>query len=706
MLTNVRETFLFFLRPVRIIRTYQRSNLRPDLLAGLTVAVILLPQAIVYALIAELPPHVGLYSAIVAAIVGGLWGSSNHLQTGPTNTASLLVLAVLLPIAASGTPEYLVAAGLLAVLVGAFRLALGLARLGILANFVSDSVIVGFAAGAGVLISVNQLRYLFRLDFHGSPYLVNTVQSLISNITEAHWISTALGLGTVLLIIITRKLNAKLPGALLSMVAAAAVVGIFRLDREGVSVIGHLSRGLPPFSVLPILDFELIGKLSTGALAIAAIGLVEAMSIARSIAGQTGQRLDGNQEFVGQGLANIFCGFFSGYATSGSFLRSTVNFNSGGKTALASVFSGIFILAAMNIFAPFAAYVPRAALAGVLILTAYRMVDRQRIVRIWRGAGGDAAVMAVTFLATLFLHLEFAVLTGTLLSLVVYILKTSVPRVIPVLPDDKFKHFVSHPGEQHCPQLSIINISGDLYFGAVNHIEKSIHQNMVEHPEQRFLLLRMHMVNQCDMSGIHVLENVLANYRKMGGDIFFVRVDPQVMKLFMSSGFLRRLGKDNILPEDRAIDHIYHKILDPAICIYECPVRAFRECQNLPKHEHSLELPFHTEKPEPGVPGISCQDLRARLRSKIPPLVIDVREPREYKQSHIPGAELFPLPVLLSEAPDLPMDRHIVLVCRGGRRSTRATSVLHSRGYKNAAVLEGGMLAWETAGYLIAVGEL
>ena len=708
VLANLRDIPSFFLRPVQIIRTYDRRSLQPDLIAGLTVAVVLLPQAIAYALIAELPPQVGLYTAIVAAIIGALWGSSYHLHTGPTNAASLLVLSILLPLAAPGSPEYIAAAGLMAVMVGVFRLAMGVARLGMLVNFVSDSVVVGFTAGAGVLISVNQLRPLLRLDFPSSPGLVDTVQSVLTHITEIHWPTFVLGLGTMVLIVLLRRFTPKLPGPLIGLVVAAAIVGALGLDQQGINVIGQLPRSLPPLTGLPLLDLDLIGQLSTGALAVSVIGLVEAISIARSISSQTGQRLDSNQEFVGQGLANIATGFFSGYTGSGSFTRSAVNFNAGGQTPLASVFSGIFVLVAMLVLAPWAAFVPRTSLAAVLILTAYGMIDRQAMVRIWLGTRGDMIIMVVTMLATLLLPLQFAVLTGILFSLALYILNTSIPRVYTVLPDEKFKHFIQkQPSQASCPQLEIIKISGDLYFGAVNHIEETIIKQLNKNPDQRFLLLRMQGVNQCDFSGIHMLETIRRTCKERGGDLFLMKVQKPVAYFMKSIGFYDELGADHFLGEDEAIDYLFHKILDPAVCIYECNVRAFKECQNLPKRTYPLEIPLHTDlPPDRVIADVAPQELRQLLLNRSnPPLVVDVREPREFNQGHVPGAQLIPLPKMLSDTVDLPVDREIVLVCGSGRRSARAAYALQNKGYEHVRILRGGILAWEAAGMLEAIEE-
>jgi SulP family sulfate permease len=666
------------------------------------VAVILLPQGIAYAFIAELPPQTGIYAAIVAAVVGALWGSSHHLQTGPTNAISLLILASLATGATPGTAEYVAMAGLMAILAGLIQLSLGLVRLGVLVNFVSHSVIVGFSAGAGVLIAVKQLRHLLGLEF-SSHGLIETAHGVLTHLPETHVTTMALGLGTILLIVLLRVLNPKLPGALIAMVVAAAAVGIAGLDQGGVAVIGELPRGLPPLTDFSVLNPEHLGQLAPGALAIAAIGLVEAMSIARSIAGQSNQRLDSNQEFLGQGLANVATGLLSGYPSSGSFTRSAVNFDAGARSRLSSVFSGLFVLVALLAFAPLAAYVPLAALSGVLLVTAYSMIDRKEIARIWRGARADAAIMVITFLATLFLHLEYAVVGGILVSFAIYIAKTSVPRISAELPDRRFRHFVQQRQQPPCPQLAILHIEGDLYFGAVSHVEKAIGRHLAANPGQRKLLLRMHNVLQCDFSGIHALESVVRSVRDRGGDLFLVRVREPVLELMTTTGFWDYLGGDHFLEEDEALSHLFYKVLDPAICIYECDVRAFRECQNLPKQTYPPEIPLHTDIPDGSVAQVPPRELWQQLQSERPPLLIDVRERREFERCHIPQAQLMPLPSLWCDEVDLPRDRPIVFVCRGGRRSTRAAYLVQNQGYDEVAAMEGGMAGWEAANLLAAV---
>ncbi len=467
----------------------------------------------------------------------------------------------------------------------------------------------------------------------------------------------------------------------------------------------ELPQSLPPFSSLPILDLGFISRLSTGALAIAAIGLVETTAISRSIASKTGQRLDSNQEFVGQGLANIVVAFFSGYPSAGSFSRSAVNFDSGAKTSVAALFSSIFLFVAVFAIAPLAEFLPRAALAGVLIVVAVGMINREEIARIWQGTRGDALIMLVTFLGTLLIDIAFAILLGIMLSFALYLLRTSMPRVHQVVPDEEYRHFNYQPDRPVCPQLGVVDILGDLYFGAVSHVEEAIHDYQEKESDQRFLLIRMHNVNHCDFSGIHMLESVVGKYRERGGDVFLVKVGYRVNKLMSSTGFDDSLGHENFLPEDAAVSDLFYHTLDPAVCIYECPVRVFKECQNLPKQLYLDDIGVLDEESliQP-VAEISPEELWSELRSKNGKLtVIDVREPREYNRGHIPDARLVPLPQIISGNYQFELggEHEIVLVCRSGRRSRRAAHCFSNDG--KVRMLSGGMLAWDAAGLLEAV---
>ncbi|MBC8425885.1 STAS domain-containing protein [bacterium] len=664
----------------------------------------MLPQAIAYAMIAELPPQTGIYAAIVASIVGALWGSSRHLHTGPTNAASLLTLATLLNVATPGSPEFLAAAGYLALMVGIVKILLGVARMGALVNFVSDSVVVGYTAGAGVLISVNQLRHLLRLDLESVPAFYETVRRVVSNLGEVHWPSLALGLGTLALIVLVKRLRPRWPAALLGMVAAAVCVWALGLDEHGVRVLSSLPRTLPPLAKLPLLDGELIYRLAPGALAIAAVGLVEAMSIARAVASQSGQRVDSNQEFVGQGLASAASGLFSGYAVSGSFTRSAINYEAGALTSLSSIFSGLWVLAAMLLLAPLAVYLPNTALAAVLLVTAYSMVNWREIGRITRMSRGDSTIMISTFTATLVFPLEFAILSGMLISFARFLVTTSAPSVQSLVPDADYRHMVPVRNQPVCPQLAIVQVEGPLYFGAVNHVEDSLIRHGREHPGQIFLLLRMALVDHVDVSGIHMLESVLRRYRKRGGDVYVEGARPRVLYMMHQSGFLQSLGRGNLIRDGNAIGELFHHVLHPGICIYECEHRVFAECQALPKHHETVDHERIAGFARGPVPELLPSEVRTRLLGDPDSLtLIDVGEAREHVRHHIREAANLPLPKLTHGELDLPRDRVLVMVSRSGRRSELAVRVLLGHDYANVYNMKGGMLAWEAAGYPIAV---
>jgi len=370
---------------------------------------------------------------------------------------------------------------------------------------------------------------------------------------------------------------------------------------------------------------------------------------------------------------------------------------------LSTVFTAGFVLLIVLAFGPLAAYIPLAALAGVLMLTAFDLIDLREMDRVWRSGASDRAIMAVTLLATLLLPLHFAVLVGILMSLAAHILRTSMPRVRFLLPDESFTHFDAEGGRPSCPQLGVAEVLGDLYFGAVQHVEERILENLERNPSQRFLLLRMHSVANCDISGVHMLESVVRVYRERGGGLFLARVRRPVLDVMRATGFLSVLGDGHILDGDAAVPHLFYQVLDPAVCIYECPVRVFRECQNLPKRLEPLGEEYRVEYRDDDVPYAEPRTVWKALQCEKPPVVIDVREPREFRRGHVPNALVLPLPALLANVSQVPRSGTVILVCRSGRRGARAARLLRQNGYDNVQVMRGGMLAWEAANLLEAV---
>jgi len=689
-------------RPVAILTRYRSHQIRPDAVAGLTVAVVAIPQCIAYAAIAGLPPAFGLYAAAVASIVGSLWGSSNYLSTGPTNAVSILVLSILAPLAIVGSTEYLMAAGVLAVMVGILCLVFGATGLGMLVNFASRAVLLGFTAGAGVLIAAGQLKNLLRLDMQSHASLFKTLTLVASHLHRCHWLSAILGLGTIIVIVLVNRFSPKLPGSLVAMAIAGGVVAVFGAERLGVEVVGVVPRSLPrftTFSVAWIGDEGIFTALVTGSLAVAALGVVEAVSIARELARQRGERLDVNQELIGQGFANVTSGLFGGYASSGSFTRSAVSHHAGARTPMAGVYTGVIVLAGTLALGPLAAYLPRAALAGLIFLVAATMVDRSAVVRILRTSRAESGIMLATFAATLVLPLEFAVLAGVILSLAIYIYQSSMTVVEPVVPDATFRHFVERADAPYCPQLAVVNLRGALFFGAASHVEDRLLHLYESHPGQRNLLLRMHGVHQCDLSGVDVLEGITRLYRESDGDVWMIQARPPVHDLMRTAGFEDLLGKDHLLPQEGAIEWLFEEILDPAVCCYECDARVFAECQALVKHPYDHRLPpvHHRHiHPRHHLSVTEFESALARCRGHA--TMLDVREPEEYRAGHVHNARLVPLREIINTAESIPRDRPLFLVCRSGRRSTRAMHWFMDLGFEEVFNLKGGILSWKAQG--------
>lgn len=704
--TPARGVGEYLSAPLDLFRGYDRSNLAPDVIAGATVAAVAIPQAIAYASIAELPPQYGLYTALIGAIVGSLWGSSRYLGTGPTNGVSLLLLPVLLTVAQPGSTEFLIAASTVAVMVGLLKLGLAVLRFGALVTLASRGVLTGFATGAAIHIAVGQLRHLLRIDVPAAPELYLTCNRLVGQVRSTHLLSLGLGVGTLVALVLLRKYAPRGTAALGAITLAGLAVVVFDLADRGVRLVGAIPRTLPPFtwtSFETLPDLSTIGALGMGSLAVALLGLVEAVASAQTLARRSGDRLDSNQEFFGQGMASVAAGLFSGYPCSGSFTRSALAQQSGGRTRFTGVVTGITILIGMLLFAPYARFIPRAAIAGVLLAIAWGMIDRVAIRRVFSASRIEAAIMVTTFLATLTQPLDFAILAGVLFSLAFFVLRSALPHVYPVVPDPTFRHLIRRRNEPVCPQVGIMSIRGPLFFGAVYHIEEELRHNLEENPGQNVLVLRMHGVDIIDLSGIEMLESTVRTYRAFGGDVFLIRPRRPVLDLMEQSGFIAgTLGDDHILPQEGAIEYLFDRAVDPIVCVYGCEHRVFAECQAIQKHPSSEQLPVLPHRSLDASRFLGPSAFCALLESP-DVVVIDVREPEEFDLGYIAGSRLMPLRTLHSEIDRLPRDVMILIVDRSGRRTSRAMQTLRELGYERYHGLKGGILAWRAAGLPIAV---
>jgi len=577
---DIRSLFSFF----RDIRHYDLTKLKADLLAGLTVAIVALPQTMAYAIIAGVHPKYGLYAAIIPVIISSLFGSSKFLIAGPTNAISMLIFSTVSTVAIGGTaisalPEEqkMTIILFLAILVGLIQIAMGLVKAGNLVNFISHSVIIGFTAGAGVLIAFNQLKNFFGLSISSSPDFVHNFVNVIRNIASLNLASTILGFFTIMFIVFTRKISQRLPAPFLAMAISAIVAWFFNLGQYGVKLIGEIPQSLPPFAV-PDFNFGLAQQLIMPALALAILAIVEALSIAKSIASSSGERINGNQEFIGQGLANLVGGFFSAIPGTGSFTRSAVNYKSGARTRFAGVYSGLIIGLIVLFLAPLAKYIPIPSLAGILMVIAYTMIDQKSLKISYRATTADKIVLLTTFFSTIFLELEKAVFIGVIISIILFLKKVSRPQIYRMYPqahDNKLRP-VDHNAKE-CPQIAIYEIQGPLFFGAVSELEDQLYK--LDHKHIKVIVIRMKFIQLLDATGVHAFEKLLEDLENKKIKLILTGVNEGVMRVFKRTGLFEKIGEENIAPDTTwAVHYAIKNYIEPERC-QNCPVKVFKECQ-------------------------------------------------------------------------------------------------------------------------------
>ncbi len=558
-----------------------RESLRSDLAAGLTGALLVLPQGVAFATIAGLPPEYGLYSAMIPAIVAALFGSSWHLVTGPTTAISIVVFSSVSPLAEPGTEEFIKLALTLTLLTGLFQLALGLARLGTLVNFISHTVVVGFTAGAAVLIAAAQLKNFLGLDLERGLELWETLEQVALHLRDIDPYVFTVGLVTLLSGLALRRRFKQLhmiAALVIGSLVAVALEAYEGAPGERIPTVGALSSGLPPVS-LPSFSPGTMGELVVPAIVVTLLGLTEAVSISRSIALKSGQAIDGNQEFIGQGLANVVGSFFSSYAASGSFNRSGVNYAAGAKTPLAAVFSSGLLLVILLAVSPLAAYLPNAAMAGILFIVAWGLIDFHGIRGILGTSWQEGTVLLVTLVGTL-ISLDKGILVGIALSLIFYLYRTSRPRVISVLPDPDPEgyYFVPVDGAPECPQYKMVRIHGSLFFGAVNHVQRVLRRVDEIHPGHKHLMVAATTVNFVDIAGAEMLAQEAVRRRELGGGLYIYRMQPDVRELLSKGDYLEDIGEENLFPtKAHPIDSVYPQ-LDSEIC-RTCTAQVFPQCR-------------------------------------------------------------------------------------------------------------------------------
>ena len=558
-----------------------KETIKADFFAGLTGAVIVLPQGVAFATIAGLPPEYGLYTAMITPIVAALFGSSFHLVSGPTTAISIVIFSAVSHHAEPGTQEFVNIALTMTFLAGVYQLGFGLARLGSLVNFVSHTVVIGFTAGAAILIATSQMKHITGIYVPKGESFLHTWGDIVSGIDSLNPYLLLIAIVTLGVALFFKKVLPKFPNLLIGMVVGSVIAYVLK-DTTDIKLVGEIPAHLPPLSS-PDFSIETIKMLAPEAFAVALLGLIEAVSISRAVATRSNQRIDTNQEFIGQGLSNMVGSFVSSYAGSGSFTRSGINYEAGAKTPMSAIFAALALMVIVLLIAPLTAYLPIAAMGGIILLVAYNLIDFHHITQVLRFSRSESAILLTTFFATLFLELEFAIYLGVLLSLILFLAKTSTPQ-IPTLSIDttedsdhrKLININKKPVKQ-CPQLKIIRIDMSIYFGSINHIQKRI-ANISEKQGINHILIVGTGINFIDLAGAESLVAENNRLKNMGGGLYFVGLKASVYEFAARSCFIKHIGSEHFFDNKRqAISYIYSR-LDKQVCT-SCDARIFEECQ-------------------------------------------------------------------------------------------------------------------------------
>ena len=540
----------------RTITGYQRQTFRADLLAGLTIAALTIPQSIAFALLIGIPVPAVMESAIVGTVLCSLYCSSRHLVFGPTNTISIILAGALLSLA-SEPLDALQKVLLIGFVMGAIQLLAGLADFGKITQFVSRSVIVGYTTAVGILIATGQLGNLFGTSRVTDVSLPGTLKHLAASVvTFSFNQATALtGLARLLLIIWLRRWRPSWPYGLVTLLLAGLASWLFHLDEQGVRLVrdlGEISGGVPFFTGFPLNadGLVLLPKITSIAIAAAVLGMLESVTIAKSLATKTGERIDPNQELIGMGLGNLLGAGFGAMPGSASFLRSAAGLQAGARTQWAVIIGSGVVLLLVLALAPLLAYLPIAAIAAYLIVIAIRLFQPAQIFIVRRATRADALVFWLTLAAALFLQLDTAIYTGIGASLVLFLQKASAPTLQEHAFDDQGQLTqIETPTERNSPQVSIIHVEGDLFFGAADIFQDGI-RRLAEDPSIRVFILRMKNARHLDATTVMALGQLLDYLQSEGRHLLISGVHGDVAAVLKRSGLVKKIGLENMFPAE------------------------------------------------------------------------------------------------------------------------------------------------------------
>lgn len=601
------------------------ATLRADALAGLTVALVLIPQSMAYAQLAGLPAYIGLYASFLPVMIGALFGSSRQLGTGPVAIVSLMSAAAMQPYLSLGIEAVVVYSALLALMVGLFQISLGLLKLGVLVDFLSHPVVIGFTNAGALIIGSSQMPKLFGLDVKADQFdhYYEFLWGMLTALPNTKIITLLMAIIALGMLLTLRKYFPRQPGVLITVVVTTLLAWVLGYQEAGGSVVGTIPQGLPSFSIPSVsMSMQTFASLATTAMIIGLLGFVEAISIAKAMAAQTRQRLSANQELIGQGLANISAGLFSGYAVSGSFSRSAVNFAAGAVTGFSSVVTGILVAIALLFLTPLLFHLPQATLAAVIIMAVLNLLKFAPIKHAWKVEKHDGIVAIVTFCATLAFapHLDKGIFLGVVLSLGLFLYRTMSPRFVEVArhADGSMRDAERHHLKTS-ETVAVYRFDGDLYFANTGYLEGKLLNAIAHKPQLKVLVLDMESVDQVDSTGEEMLHKLAERLRFNGIWFYLARTKLPVYEAFQRSGLAQQIGEDRFFRERTQAIKDAKKHLGDAIDIE--PLLKYTPIEATQESKESKPLTGIEPKPEkPDAKAVS--EIGSVSSSEVKPLVI------------------------------------------------------------------------------------
>ncbi|MCI5083656.1 MAG: solute carrier family 26 protein [Saprospiraceae bacterium] len=551
---------------IESLKGYSRSLFRSDVSAGLTVGIMLVPQGMAYAFLAGMPPIYGLYGGLVPLFLYAFFGTSRQLSIGPVAVSSLLVLEGFRQIAVPGSAEYVGLVILGGLMIGVLQALFGLLRLGFLVNFLSHPVLSGFTTAAAIIIGVSQLKDLLGVEIPRFAYVHETIGYAIQHIGETNWISVVVCVSSIVIMLILRSISRSIPGALIVVIIATLVTYGFRLDLNGLEIIKNVPAGLPAFEI-PGMDWNTIQTIFPTVLTITVIGVVECISIAKVMEARHKEySIRPNQEMLAIGISKIGGAFFQALPTSGSFTRSAINDEAGGKTTISSIITAILIALTLVFLTPLFYYLPKAVLAAIILLAVRSLFAWKDAIFLWKTHRKDLVMMIITFLATLVLGIQLGVLIGVVLSIVTVLYKSSRPHygILGRIPGTtNYRNILRFPEAKIQPDELILRFDDQLYFGNATYY-KDVVKNMTEiDPNIKAVFLDARSMHDIDSTGLLALSEIHTRLQDMGIQLYIGCIIGPVRDLLKKAGFWEALGEE----------HIFRDIHDA--------VMAYREKNNL-----------------------------------------------------------------------------------------------------------------------------